>query len=213
MSVNNGLKHPLYDEVKNRINYLEVNNDCIDWCNIKFLITLYDSNNDNDVFDDIFDISSDLGSLSTGIDPDLNKKAKIIKDKKFKLKYTVFLKILYCVIILEVSFYKKTNDCSIARTLGDLKNSFLKKKKNSVTKMIEEFKENSSTLKKLNNVKYDQYTNFANCHISIIKIIDKVISIIDKLINHNIIKESDTVLDLLMPYFYDYHNYIEIYSI
>ncbi|AEX61468.1 hypothetical protein c7_L404 [Megavirus courdo7] len=45
-----------------------------------------------------------------------------------------------------------------------------------------------------------------------IRIIDKIMSAISKLINTNTFDKTDTLLSLILPYFFTYTEYIEEYN-
>ena len=51
-----------------------------------------------------------------------------------------------------------------------------------------------------------------NYTITQIKVIDKVVSIINKIIEKKLLSETESIITLIMPFFYKYQDYVETYD-
>ena len=157
------------------------------------------------------EINSDLEMLSP-IDMSTKSINEILGTKNFKKRYCVFLKILYCSLLLDVNIFKTYREQEVFMNLYDMKHSFLKAKRKILVNLSTELLNGTRTYKDLHDVKHNEYTQLFTCISPQLKTIDKIVSLLDKLIEHKIIHETDTIMSLVMPYFYKYDKYIETYA-
>lgn len=195
--------------VKDKLNkqYPNKKKSSSDLKDLHFLINLYDSNNS----DQIDEISSEV-DITAPINTSNQSQEEIIKSDNFIKRYKVFLKIIFSALLINVEIFKIYRDNQVFMNLYDMKNSFLKRKKKILHDVINNINDNTKILKDLLEIKYDNYEKIFSYSITQIKVIDKVVSIINKLINMKLLLETDSIISLIMPFFYKYETFIETYT-
>lgn len=171
---------------------------------LHFLINLYKSQGNNNITEISSDVDIELNALPDNDD--------ILKSTNFMKRYHVFLKIIFSALLINVSLFKIYRDTEVFMNLYDMKNCFLKKKKTVLQDLTSQIDSNTKTLNTLLEFKYTEYQKIFSITTTQIKVIDKVVSIIDKLVEKKILKENESVITLIMPFFYKYQNYIETYT-
>jgi hypothetical protein len=178
-----------------------------DLVDLYFLINLYETKPSQT----ITEISSEV-DINDPIDTDLKSKDEIIKSTNFIKRYTVFLKIIFSALLINVEIFKIYRDNQVFMNLYDMKNSFLKRKKKILQEITIQIDDNTKLLKNLLEITYLDYQKIFSITITQIKVIDKVVSIINKIIERKLITETESIMNLVMPYFYKYQDFIETYT-
>ncbi len=195
--------------VKDKLNksYPNKKKSSSDLKDLHFLINLYDVSSS----DQIDEISSEV-DITSPIDTSGRSQDEIIKSSNFIKRYKVFLKIIFSALLINVDIFKIYRDNQVFMNLYDMKNSFLKRKKKILQDVSNNINDNTKVLKDLLEVKYDSYEKIFLYSITQIKVIDKVVSIICKIIAMKLLSETDSIISLIMPFFYKYQDFIETYN-
>lgn len=133
----------------------------------------------------------------------------ILKSKNFYNKYSFFIKILYACFKINIELFDNINGILILKNNYKLMKTLRIKKKFLITEHICILRNQHLNISKNIEAEYDEYISN---YIAKIKIIDKILTYIDKLIEFNILKKTDNISSLILPYFYTYNNYIEEYN-
>lgn len=173
-----------------------------------FLINLFDITKN----ESLPELSSEV-DINSPIMAENKTKTEILKSDNFIKRYSVFLKIIFSALLMNVEIFKIYRDNQVFLNLYDMKNSFLKRKKKILQDIITYVDDNSKILKSLLDIKHTDYQNIFAIALTQMKVIDKVISIINKLIDNNLLKETESIISLVMPFFYKYQDFIETYKI
>jgi hypothetical protein len=194
----------------------------LDYCAI---CNLYTDNSKNDIDTDLSSQSNQSSQSSPSISQitfsdEMNEIVdtkipisninEIIKLKEFKVRYKIFIKIIYCLIKLNISpFAIKKNNIFI-KNFQTIRTNLYKERKKMLVWLKEQLDKYISTYK---NFDIDEYFNVSQLFTIKIKIIDCVLEILNKLLNKNITKETETPHKLVSPFFYKKDtDYIEVYG-
>jgi len=183
--------------------------ECLDINQLISICTLYKNHRNDDVSISLRDI--DFSS------PEFDKKSgkkmssNILETSEFKKKYTYFIKFIYSCIKLDVDIFNINPD----RTLTFKNNYHLVKsielrKKNIILDHIETLKSHHRNASHKINQQY--YAEYVPNYFIKIKILDKMLEGIRKMIKNNIMNNTDNLFELILPYFYTYRQYIEEYN-
>mgnify|MGYP005847801399 CR=1 FL=1 len=192
--------------------YFEYFDDkCLDIIQIKNICNLYK----------IKSLSSDSISLDklTISSPNfkkikLNKSAKknqlnILKSPEFTKKYSFFIRILYACLKIDIDLFDINNDIITLKNNYHLIKSLESKKKQLISEHLTILKYQYKNISQ----KIDtDYVNYFENYIVKIKIIDKIMTSINKLIQNDVLDKTDNLLSLILPYFYTYTKFIEEYN-
>lgn len=141
----------------------------------------------------------------------------ILKSKNFLNKYSFFIKILYACFKIDIELFDNINGILILKNNYKLIKTLIIKKKFLITEHIcilkNQYLNISKNIKEENVQRnLEEYDEYIYNYIAKIKIIDKIMYYLNKLIEFNILKKTDNILSLILPYFYTYNNYIEEYN-
>jgi hypothetical protein len=185
--------------------------ECFDITQIKTFCKLHKQKNLDNVANDSTVSLTDINFSS----PDIKKIKPCTKSKQssfnintpeFMRVYSLFIKILYSCLILEVDIFHEDdsgddnnfvtlkNNYQLIRSINICKKKYIgdhidvlnKQKKNAV----------------INIISYEKYVNEYLCKIKILDKLCRWISIFEK---------NDNLFSLILPYFYTYTEYIEEY--
>lgn len=136
------------------------------------------------------------------------KDSSILKSSEFIKKYDFFIRALYSCLVLNVEVFDVCTDSF------SLKNNYQLIKALETTKksLINEHMTILKTLHKQNPSITPHYEAYNKNYITSLKIIDKLIQNINSLINKKFIEKTDTLLSLIIPYFYIQTEFIEEYN-
>lgn len=180
-----------YKFISKKLKKLKISNLSPDLEHIKELLADIDP-------DTNLSISSDIN-----ISP-INKKKK----KNFSKRRLLTLKILYACLKLDVSIFSDNilvNNRTLINLLTKKKREFLLEVNNVITY-------NTSKMSTLRSVKHKEYQQVFDECILKVRIIDKLMKIIAKLCQKKILRETDTILMLTIPFFFIEKEYIEQYG-
>lgn len=161
-----------------------------------------------------------IHELLNEIDPDLEIEFEVSSDpeispinskkkkKGFKKRSILVIRILYSCLFLNIPIFVD----SIIVNNRTLINLLAKAKRLQLRTVSDFISDGCSKLQPLKRIRYPQYQEIFNSCLSKVTVIDKIISIIEKLCEQEIMKESDTFLMLTIPYYFVEHKYIEQYG-
>lgn len=139
-----------------------------------------------------------------------NKKyLEVIKSADFKKKYSFFIKIMHACLKIGVEIFDIGDDIAILKNNYQLIKALETRKRKVLADHIIVLKNQYKNTSQPVHESYDKYNE--DC-ITIIKIIDKLIGFINKLVKTDIFDKSDNLLTLILPYFYIYTEFIEEYN-
>lgn len=138
-----------------------------------------------------------------------NNHSKILQSENFIKKHSFFIKIVYVCLKTEIKIFDCNKDVITLKNNHQLIKALENKKKNLIN-------EHQSVLTiQYRNIKEpidDSYYEFVNNYLSKMRAIDKIIYYLNKLIKDNIFRKTDNLLSLILPYFYNYIEFIEEYN-
>lgn len=176
----------------------------IDYIQIKNICQLYQSN-ESDHSENLSDMVFSSPEFSSSV---ANNTGNVLTSKEFIKKYTFFVKTLYAFLKIEVDVFHTKNNILIFKNNADICKSLLDKKKKLINEQIHILKNISKTLDSKFPSDYEDDVHNFNTKM---KIIDKLLASMNKLISNKIISKKDSLLTLILPYFYKYNKIIEEY--
>lgn len=140
-----------------------------------------------------------------------NKKnqSDILKSNEFMKKYIFFIKILYVCLKIQVDLFDINENIITLKNNYQLLKTLEIKKKQLIMDHIDILKIQHKNISQKIGLEYETYQHN---YIIKIKIIDKILYSINKLIKSNIFEKTDNLLTLILPYFYTYTEFIEEYN-
>lgn len=137
-----------------------------------------------------------------------NNQIDTLKSPEFVKKYTFFIKTIYALLKMEIELFDTKKGIIVVHNNYQLTKSLETTKKQTITDHILFLK------KWLKNewVNTHHYHLYVTEFVTKIKILEKIACGIQKLVKLNIIQQNDNLLSLILPYFYVYDQYIEIYN-
>ena len=145
--------------------------------------------------------------------PDFASQAKYdeqaIKTTEFKKRCVLFTKLLYACIKIGTRIIEKTDGIAILKNNYKLCSSLRKTRRNIIAEHIQELTYYSNNPKVEMGEMYPEYLKEFNAKIYIV---DKITRTIESLVKDKVLKNSDTLLTLILPYFFIYIKYIEEYN-
>lgn len=137
------------------------------------------------------------------------KQAEILKSPEFVKKYSFFVKIIYACLRINVEIFEIDNKYLTLKNNYQIIKSLEHKKKTLISEHMTILK---NQYKNISEPIDTEYNSYYDNYIMKIKIIDRAMLLIQKLIKHQIFEKTDTLLSLILPYFYNYTEYIEEYN-
>ena len=195
--------------------------ECLDIFHIKSICKLYNtksnsnskskskskSNISSSISLSDFDFSSpDFKRISPHRDK--KKHLEVLKSIEFTKKYAFFIRIMYACLKIDIDIFDVNDDIITLKNNYQLIRALEFKKKQLIL-------ENIGILKnKFKNISQplNEYEVYVRDFISKIKIIDKIAASIGKLIKFGVFEKTDSLLTLILPYFYTYTDFIEEYD-
>lgn len=153
---------------------------------------------------------SNAKSATKSSENNLKNKMKILKSDIFQKKYIFFVRIIYCCLKMNVQIMDDDSDLITLKNNYQLIKSIENKKKKIITDHINILHLQCKNITTSIGPDYDSYVRK---YLVKIKILDKVIYSIKKLINAEVLELTDNLFSLILPYFYTYTVYIEEYNI
>jgi len=134
------------------------------------------------------------------------KRYEILKSNEFRKKYSFFIKIIYSCMKMNIEIFNNNN--TIKNNYHLIRTLITSKKKN-ISGHIDVLK---NYQKEADKVLPESYQNYINDFLVKIRILDKIILSINKIIASGIFSLTDNLISLIIPYFYNYTDYIEEYN-
>lgn len=194
---------------------LYLKNECIDIIQLKDICNLFKIK--NKVEENVSLNEIDCGSPNfKSVSPKngTNKKTyksteEILFSEEFRKKYDFFIKIVYVCMRMDVEIFNITDEIATFKNNYQLLKSLECYKK----QLIEEhFKLLKKQYKNISQKIDTDYESYFSSYITKIKKTDQITSLINKLIVSNTLEKTDSLLTLILPYFYSYTEYIEEYN-
>jgi len=182
-------------------------NECIDITQLINICTLYKDNctNSSISLNDIDFSSHEFKKPTKKI------STNVIETSEFKNKYNFLIKIIYACLKMNIDIFEIHDDKTFT-----FKNNYL------LIKSIEIQKKNIlldhiSVLKKYSRcathcIDQQYYDEYVPGYLIKIRILDKILLSIKKIIKANVVNNTDSLFTLILPYFYSYRKYIEEYN-
>ena len=190
-----------------------VGDECLDIIQIKNICNLYKLKTNESTSISLHDINITSPEFKKVKMKKTDKRQQpnmnILKSVEFQKKYRYFIKIIYVCLKMNVTLFDITNNITTLKNNYQLIRALELTKKNFVTEHINVLKNQQ----KRTTVKVDpDYENYIQDYIVKMKITDRIITSINKLLTTEIIDKTDNLLSLILPYFYTYVEYIEEYN-
>ncbi|MEM0354202.1 MAG: hypothetical protein QXW79_01335 [Thermoplasmata archaeon] len=197
--------------------------ECLDIIQIKNICSLYKKKtvDEKSISPSEIDFSSpekiettDFGARLSSNNPkirenDMKKEDNILKSKEFVKKYKFIIKVLYVCLKIDVDIFDIGDNMVTIKNNYQLIKSLINKKRKLIMEHINVLREHYQNIEKQIDVEYE---NYHNSYLSKIRLVDKLINYINKLVDFGILKKTDNLLTLILPYFYNYTKYIEEYN-
>jgi hypothetical protein len=188
-----------------------IDDECLDIIQIRNICNLYktkpNSNNRSISLSEINFSSPEFKKISTKIQK--KNQADILKSDEFNKKYSFFIRTIYACLKTDVELFNINDNFMTLKNNYQLIKSLESKKKQFITEHLAILKVHyKNTSQKIG----PDYETYFNNYITKIKIIDKIIMFINKLIKGNVFEKTDNLLTLILPYFYTYTEFIEEYN-
>ena len=163
----------------------------------------------NSSFTDIFFSSPELEIKQHTVKYKNQNNRNIIYTDEFKKKFSLFIKIIYTCLKMGVELFDIDNDILILKNNYNLAKSLKIRKKELINSHIEKLQGYQKNIFVIFDNEYDVYVSL---FITKIKLIDKVLETLRKILSVNIMDESDNLITMIIPYFFEYTKFIEEYN-
>lgn len=188
----------------------QISDECIDIIHIKSMCNLYKIKSDTT---DSLGLS-EINISSPEFDKFTNKINKknsieILQSEEFKKKYAFFIRILYACLKIEVDPFDTNDNIITLKNNYQLVKALENKKKQFISEHLDIL---NRQYKNPSQIMEDEYEIYLGTYIAKIKITDKIMMSIGKLIRSGIFGKSDNLLTLILPYFCLYTEFIEEYN-
>ena len=184
--------------------------DCLDIDQIKNICKLYKTKYKKKKIniDDIVFSSPHFKKVKS---EDIKKcDTSILETYEFSKKYAFFIRVIYACLKIGIELFNVTgNNIITLKNNYQLLKSLEKRKKTMIRDHISIL---NTHITNINDPIESDYESFFNDYVSKIKIIDRVYFLIKRLINEKVFDQTDNMLSLLLPYFYNYTEFIEVYN-
>lgn len=187
-----------------------IDDECIDIIQIKNICNLYKIKSSIDHSLSLSEINLSSPEFKKAKTKSSKKnQANILKSQEFIKKYTFLIKILYSCLKLDIELFDVKGNILTLKNNYQLIKSIESKKKQLISEHLNILRnQHKNVSQKIS----DDYDSYVKNYVVKIKIIDRVLSSIDKLIRHDIFEKTDNLLTLILPYFYTYTEFIEEYA-
>lgn len=134
----------------------------------------------------------------------------ILKCPSFQSKYKIFIKVIYCLIKLNIPIFNVKKGNIFLKNVQTIRSNLYKERKRMLVELKEQIEEFISMYK---NFDINDYLDLSKIFSIRIVIIDRILEIFQRLISGNILLESDTPCKIVSPHFYTKDtDYIEVYG-
>ena len=185
-----------------------IDDDCLDIIQIKNICNLYKVKTITPKSVSLNDITFSTPEFKQHSN-NKKKQEDILKSDEFIKKYTFIIRILYACLKIEVDIFNINNNVIVLKNNYQLIKALESRKKSFIADHISILKDQ---YKNVSQIIHQDYEKYVGNTITKIKIIDKIIASIHKLIKSNVFEKTDNLLTLILPYFYTYADFIEEYN-
>lgn len=193
---------------KNYNEYLE--SECFDLIQLKNICMLYKLDDQSKSTDSISIDDINISSPHFNKTSKKNKHTKnIIESNEFKQRYKFFVKIVFSAIKLGVNIFDIDDDVITIKNNYNILKSIDDRKKKLTNEYINTLKAIARHGGQFTDTSYEKSNTE---YVKKMKILDKLVQHINKIINTNILKKTDTLLTIILPFFYKYTEFIEEYG-
>lgn len=185
------------------------NEECLDIRQIKDICNLYKTKQNNTNSINLSEIQLSTPNFKKNNKTNKKNRMDTLKSPEFLKKYTFFIKIMYSCLKMDVELFDIDSNILTLKNNYHVLKSLEVQKKNLITEHVEILK---TQYKNVSNPIPASYDIFYKKYITKIKIIDRIIYSINKIIKAGICDNTDNLLTLILPYFYTYTEIIEEYN-
>ncbi|AGF85468.1 hypothetical protein QJ854_gp314 [Moumouvirus goulette] len=184
-------------------------NECLDIVQIKNICNLYKVKNQSNESVRLSEINLSSPEFKS-FDPKINKNnLETLKSAEFSKKHSFFIRVIYACLKIGVELFNCGNEFVTLKNNYQLVKSLEIKKKQLINEHITILKNQYKMADQKIPLNYEGYLKQYTMNI---RIIDKIMSSMNKLIESLVFKNTDTLLSLVLPYFFTYTEYIEEYN-
>jgi hypothetical protein len=145
------------------------------------------------------------------------RQIDILRSDEFFKKYVFFIKIIYSCLKLDINLFDVNDNIATFKNNYHLIKTLLIYKKKLINENIKLLKSyygycHEKEVNYNNDERLIEYENFVTNFIIKIKIINKLVNYMKKLIQDNIFTKNDNLFSIILPYFYQHTEYIEEYN-
>lgn len=188
-----------------------IDDECLDIIQIKNICNLYkvkpNSNNHSISLSEINFSTPEFKKISTKIQS--KNQTDILKSAEFVKKYSFFIRTIYACLKIGVALFNANGGVATLKNNYQFIKSLETKKKQFIAEHQAILKAQHKNITQQISPDYEAYFNN---YITKIKIIDKIVMSINKLIKGSVFDKTDNLLTLILPYFYIYTEFIEEYN-
>lgn len=193
--------------------YKHISPDCLDMSTLRNMLQIYDyssSFSDTETLE-LSEINLECEEIKQISSLTLKKQIiNKLQTDEFLKKYDSFIKIIYMCLKLDISIFNtKSKNIVLIKTNKVLLESLSMHKRQVMKEHLSIIKEQYKFIDQEIN---DDYLTFVKICVSKMKAIDRLSIKIRRLIEEKYVKENDSVLNIVLPYFYNKIKYIEEYK-
>lgn len=190
--------------------YSEISDDdCLDIFHIKSICKLYNAKGIAGKTITLSELNFSTPEFKKAPPKSSRKKHDFLKTPEFTKKYAFFIRIIYACLKINVTIIDQTDDVMTLKNNYHLIRSLELTKKQLIIEHLGLLK---NYCKNITNKIDSDYELYVKNFTSKVKIIDKIMISINKLIKADVFEKTDNMLSLLLPYFYTYTEFIEEYN-
>lgn len=186
-----------------------LDDDCLDIIQIKNICNLYKNKSSGLNSVSLQDIQLSSPDFKKTNFKDSKKQLNTLKTPEFQKKYAFFIRIIYSCLKMDIEIFDTRHTTLILKNNYCLIKSLEAGKKQMALHHINCLK---SFCRNPSPALTPEYESYCGEFILKVKIIDKMIKSINKLIDSRVFDKTDNLFSLILPYFYTYAEYIEEYN-
>lgn len=184
--------------------------ECLDIIQIKNICNLYKNKPNSGASVTLSEINFTSPEFKK-VNSKIGKKnqADVLKSDEFLKKYAFFIRILYACLKIDIVLFDVNDNIVTLKNNYQLLRALESKKKQLIAEHLAILK---NQYKNISEKIGQDYETYCENYFMKIKIIDKILGYINKLIKFSIFEKTDNLLTLILPYFYTYTEFIEEYN-
>jgi hypothetical protein len=131
---------------------------------------------------------------------------EILESDEFTKKYSYFVNIIYACLVTDVDIFEENATGVTMKNIYKIRRSIKIEYKKNVQEM------SRTTMKLLQDLQVEDYLDIVNGFTNKITVMNNMLTSLNKIITVGNYSNSDNLFVLILPYFYKYTEYIEIYG-